>query len=157
MSTNTTTELPVEHAAFLEHARRPRFVQGVEEGHWKIEKIDWPSVIITVFAPNGKVALRFDLAQYPSEPPTAAPWDCSTDALLDVNNWPTGKRADQVFARGWAPQFGNALYVPLDRKAIESHPNWVSEYPGYLWDSTKSIVDYLLLVRQVLEGAEFHE
>ena len=136
-----------------------RFQAGVDRGDWRLveRKWTWPNPIIAVAtAPRmdspDEVALRFTVDGYPTLAPTSAPWDADEHAPLPPELWPTGGRVSLAFNPRWN---ANAIYIPCDRLAIAGHDPWLEQHKAYLWDPSKEIVDYLLVIHELLHSAGY--
>ena len=137
---------------FLEDVAGAAFAAGVDRGWWRLATVEWPHAVIEVKAaprlgsPDW-VALRFELSGYP-EAPSAQPWDPERQRMLDPGRWPGGSaRILSAFRPEWRP---DALYMPMDRLALEAHPDWPNLYARDAWDSGKDITQYLRAVRELI-------
>jgi hypothetical protein len=142
-----------------EHLAGGRFQAGADAGHWRIiEELNWPNIVIAVRAApreNGpeEFALLFDLTDYPTRAPTATPWDLETGAKLAEGRRPKGYRVGHAFRTNW--EGGRALYVPYDRVALEGHPAWRADCPGFVWDASKKLTFYLIKVHELLNDEDY--
>jgi hypothetical protein len=148
---------PDERAFHAGLARGP-FQLGVDEGRWRIVDVDWPRALIAISAARRPRApdeylLRFELAGYPHAEATATPWHSAEDRPLTHEERPKGGRATLAFRTDW--ENGRALYIPCDRVAIDSHPHWRTEHPGWLWSPTEGIVRYLRLIHDILNEDDY--
>jgi hypothetical protein len=128
------------------------FRAGVDRGWWRLLDLMWPYAVIEV-APAPRAgspdwfALRFDLSGYP-EAPTAQPWDADVGAPLPAARWPGGNaRILSVFNPGWRP---DALYLPMDRVALQGHDAWLTQHACHVWDPGKDFTQYLRVVHELL-------
>ncbi len=129
---------------------------GVLRGQWRIERLEWPYLHVTVAASERAtrelaLGLRVDVSDYPSVP-TASPWDIDADCLLPGERRPTGGRATMAFRADW--EEGRALYLPVDRVALTGHPDWPRQYARHTWDPERGIVVLLTLVYEILNEAD---
>ncbi len=150
--------VPPDERAFRAHVAGPRFQSGVDRGEWRLIEIEWPHALIGVTAAkraNGppEFVLWFELSGYPTSSPTATPWDLDQKSPLAPEKRPKGDRVGMAFRSDW--NGGVALYVPYDRVAIDSHPNWRTQYPRYVWDATKDITFYLRNVHELLNDEDY--
>jgi hypothetical protein len=128
------------------------FTAGVDRGWWRVASVQWPSAVLELALParagaDDWLALRFQLDGYP-EAPTAQPWDTQADAPLPPHRWPAGNgRIALAFNPGWRQ---DALYIPMDRQALDGHPEWRTRYACHTWDPGKDITQYLRLVRMLI-------
>jgi hypothetical protein len=128
------------------------FTAGVDRGYWRVVSIAWPHAVIEVAAAPRQGspdwwALRFDLSGYP-QAPTACLWDIASDSPLDGQGWPGGgPRIMAAFNPGWRAE---ALYLPVDRLALEGHDIWRERHACYIWDPGNDITQYLRVVRELL-------
>lgn len=146
-----------DERTFRSHVDAGPFQSGIERQDWRLISIEWPYAVIAVATPArqnapSEVALRFELSDYPQQPPTAQPWDISADAPLPPALWPVGGQAGEVFKPEWNSA---ALYIPCDRVAIQGHPGWVGQHPGHLWHPNLDISHYLRVVRNVLNSSGY--
>jgi hypothetical protein len=146
----TETTMSAAERLFRADLAGGRFCAGVDRGYWRLHSLDWPHAILEVAYAAGWFALRFDLTGYP-QAPTAQPWDIEADAALPRPRWPQGSaRLNRAFNPGWRT---DALYIPVDRLALEGHDGWRIQYAAYLWDPAGDICQYLDLVRDLLREA----
>ena len=142
-----------------EHLAGGRFRVGVDRGQWRIVgELEWPNILIAVSAAPrergpAEFVLRFDLTDYPTRAPTATPWDLGANVLLAQAQRPKGERVGRAFRADW--EGGRALYTPYDRVALDSHPNWRTQYPRYVWDPAKTIAFYLRNVHELLNDDDY--
>lgn len=130
-----------------------RFRAGAARGRWTLLGLEWPQLFVRVASWFGDgVVLKMDCSDYPHQPPTAMPWDVERSARLDFARWPRGGRVAKVFRPDWKD--GTALYLPCDRLSIEGHPNWLSEFPSYIWQPERGVVQYLEIVHELLQSHE---
>lgn len=147
-----------DHRVFDAHAKTPSFLAGVFRGDWRIESVNWPTVIISIAAAPRDGApdrfwLRCDLTNYPADSPTATPWDPDTNAQLAADRRPKGDDVAMVFRRDW--EDGRALYAPYDRVALTSHQNWVTEYPRTAWDATRDLTWWATRIWELLNDDDY--
>lgn len=133
------------------HLAEGRFEIAVASGRWNVERLAFPTFDVRVFGRDGDLGLRFDVAEYPARAPAGRAWDTARDVALEPQYWPTGGRADATFRKDWSAQHDGALYIALDRVALESHSDWCTRHDA--WTSSRSIYDYLLHVHHVLRAA----
>jgi len=131
------------------------FRLGEADGKWQLRKIAWPYALIDVVAVSGSFTFRFELSQFPVQPPTAQLWDPEADAPLPQQHWPQsrGGRIRDVFRPDW--QQGTALYLACDRVTIQTHPGWSTQMPARLWRNDGSIVQYLEELHVLLNSPDF--
>lgn len=153
---NNTDAVPIgpdERALASDLASIP-FAEGVDHKYWNLVEREGVVATFEIQSRNKRsVAVRLDCAGYPGVAPTGQLWSLATGLPLAEEFWPTGNRASEVFNPNWSRQFGGAFYFPYDRKAQPGHEGWSGVHPGYVWDPTKSIVDVLNLLREVLRSA----
>lgn len=153
MSTDATASaMLAPERLFRDDAANGDFAAGGDRGYWRVHSLCWPAAIIEVAAaprensPNS-YTLRFDLTGYP-EAPTAQFWDLQVDAPLAASEWPGGgERTMRAFNPGWNP---NALYLPVDRLALQGHDTWRTMPGNHAWDSSGDITQYVRLVHELL-------
>ena len=152
-----------DERTFRSHLAGARFQQGVDAGDWRMLNDAWPNPIFAVAAAAretapDELALRFSLSGYPTTGPTAAPWawdedDDDAGVPLPAELWPTGGRVATAFNPGWKP---NAIYIAMDRLAIEGHEAWRIQHPGLIWDPSRmTIVDYLKVIYELLHSSQY--
>ena len=133
------------------------FTAGVDRGYWRVASVIWPLAVIEIAAaPRTSSpswwAFRFDLTGYP-QAPTALPWDIATNAPLPGEHWPGGgPRIMAAFNPGWR---NDALYMPVDRLALEGHDAWRQKHPSYIWDPALDISQYLRIVHGLLNDPSY--
>lgn len=154
MSAAVAIELPPspDERTFRAHLLRPEFQAAVAARRWRVLDIHWPFALIAVSAavrPNGpdEFVLRFELTGYPSQAPTAIPFDLETEARLAPEKLPKGPRlsGNMAFRPDW-----QGLYLPVDRSAISGH-NWRT----WRWDDSCDITLYLRLVHELLNAEDY--
>lgn len=167
MTQDVTLRAPDERA-LLEHLDSARFQAGVDAGQWRlftcmehevcgrIPAIAWPFVLIAVSAAPRLQApveflLRFELSDYPHAAPSASPWDCTTNTLLEANRRPRGDRVGLIFRTDW--EGGRALYAPYDRIAATHWPR--DRYPQYAWHSRRDLTFFLDNVFELLNDDDY--
>ena len=132
---------------------------GEIEGRWRHIITTWPHVVIAVSAAlrtnaPPEYGFRFECTGYRQSPPTARPWDLTSNAPLARSSWPTGRSiVPSVFRPQWKD--GTCLYLPCDRLAIEGHGNWQHEYPTRLWNPSRGIVCYLEQLHDLLNSIDY--
>lgn len=137
----------------------PEFRCGEIEGRWRHVGTSWPYVVIRVSAAPRSGAppqftFRFECTGYRQVAPTAQLWDTEVNGPLAPQRWPTGRSiVPSVFRRDW--KNGTCLYLPCDRRSIEGHPNWISEYPSRLWDVSRGILCYLEQLHELLNSNDY--
>ena len=154
-----------DERTFRRHVAGGRFQQGVDRGEWRVVDAVWPNPIIAASAEiragaPTEVALRFTLGGYPTLGPTSEPWDAEAGTPLPHELWPTGPTGSRVataFNPAWQPRPGiHAIYIPMDRTAIEGHDQWHQLHPALIWDPTRmTIVDYLKVIHELLHSSQY--
>lgn len=61
--------------ALRAHLAEPKFRSGEHRGWWRVHCVDWPVLEAAVCTDHGELGLRLDLTGYPTQAPTAQPWD----------------------------------------------------------------------------------
>jgi hypothetical protein len=145
-----------DERALRAHLEGARFRSGVARGQWgPVGEIVWPRVLVTVTAAAREqmpeaYTFRFDCANYPVDPPTAAPWDTERGTLLDPGGWPAGTgRVGTAFGRN------DFVYLPCDRGALAHHPDWVGLHPHLLWTRDPDITFYLEQLHDLLNSPQY--
>jgi hypothetical protein len=146
---------------FWNHLSEVEFLLGEARGQWGVagdpQLPSWPRVIIWIRAPRSAtssevVYLNFDLAGYPSQAPTALPWNMETNQRLANNQWPKGStQIATAFNPGW--KNGSSLYIPMDRTPMTDHAPWQAKYPQLWWQPHFTIINYLQYVYEILYTA----
>ena len=134
----------------------PAFCLGQAEGRWRLLRIAWPFLQVSVTAKGGReFVLRFNCTGYPETAPTGGPWDPERDTVLAFEQWPrhNGGRVAAVFRTDW--KNGTALYIPCDRESLMGHDNWRTEMPSKIWRPADGIVQYLELVHELLNSRDY--
>lgn len=156
---------PPDKRVFQEDVESVGFLNGVVKGWWGFPDDHtlpapptWPYVILWLAAAERKNSpdrfyLRLDLAGYRAEAPTGTFCDPATGSPLDPTKRPKGRsgsRVERVFRTNW--KNGDAFYHPYDRVALPGHENWATENPNVVWTAKRTIVDYLLEFRKLLNS-----
>jgi len=137
----------------------PAFRCGEIEERWRLITTVWPHATIAVTAaprPNAptEYEFRFECSGYRQTPATGQPWDTGTNMPLPADRWPTGRAiVPSIFRPEW--KNGTCIYLPCDRLSIEGHPNWLSDHPAQLWDTTRGIVCYLEQLHELLTSNDY--
>ena len=143
--------------AFRADVQRAPFLLGEIEGRWELIALEETIAIIAVMAKDGRrYALRFDIAGFPQQPPTARLWDAATNAPLRFDQWPRsarGGRVSAVFRKEW--KGGSALYLPCDRESFAGHDSWLTQVPSKIWRPEIGIVHYLEQVHELLNSPDY--
>jgi hypothetical protein len=145
-----------DERAFRADLAKANFRLGEAEKRWQFLGIAWPYVLISVTAKNQLAfVLRFNCDGYPTNPPTAGPWDAARNAVLAFNRWPRsgGGRLGAVFRPDW--KGGTALYLPCDRESIVGHDNWRTQMPSKIWRPSAGIIQYLELAYELLNSSDY--
>lgn len=150
--------MTVSEKVFRAHLENGPFQSGVARKSWRFISINWPHAIIAVSAATRKEAatefyLRFELTDYPQTVPTAQSWDNEKNMLLEPNNRPCGGRVSMAFRTDW--EAGQALYLPCDRRAIMTHPDWRDKHPSMIWSPAGDITQYLRIVYDLLNSQDY--
>jgi hypothetical protein len=133
------------------------FEAGVDRGYWRLAGLAWPNAIIEIAAaprPGAPdwFALLFDLTGYP-QAPTSRLWDLGAGTPLARQLWPSGGlRVAAVFNPDWRD---DALYVPVDRLALEGHEGWLVKHACHAWDPAGDLTQYLRLIHELLNDDSY--
>jgi hypothetical protein len=58
-----------------------------------------------------------------------------------------------AFNPGWN---ANAIYIPMDRLALNGHDQWRELHRATIWDPNRmDIVDYLKVIHELLHSSEY--
>lgn len=149
---------PPDQRAFNAHANAASFVAGCYRGDWAIERVAWPVVDISVAAaPRPGAPDRFDLrcdfSNYPTDAPTATPWDPEGNCRLSTPQRPKGPDAGMVFRVDW--EEGRALYCGYDRVALAGHQNWVTDHPRTVWNASRDLTWWVRRIWELLNSDEY--
>lgn len=149
---------PPDQRAFDEQANDPAFRAGVHRGCWRIERVTWPVVDISVAAvpregAPDRFVLRCDLTNFPANAPSATLWDPDTDAMLPIERRPKGEDAGVVFRVDW--EGGRALYAPYDRVGLSTHQNWATDYPRTAWTPTRTLTWWVNRIFELLNDDDY--
>lgn len=151
-----TDEMNIAERAFRTHINKGPFLNGVTRGKWRLIDISWPYAFIAVSAAkrdNGpeEFIIRFELSNYPTEPPTADLWDMEKLSKLDASMRPCGEaRVSKAFRAD-----RSSLYLPCDRLEISSHPEWRDKHPSMLWSPDGDITQYLRIIHELLISIDY--
>jgi hypothetical protein len=152
MSDAEELELRASRRRLERDLKSGRVQAGVLRGDWTFGELAWPFLIVEVSADEASrgragLTLKVDVTGYPAAP-TACPWDPATNAQLAPEARPTGGRATLAFRTDW--EEGRALYLPVDRIALDGHPNWPQVYARDSWNPEEGIYQLLRLVYAIL-------
>lgn len=150
---------------FTSDLENSRVKEGIFNGKWGILSSengwpDWPSVFIWISAAErenspDKYYFKLDLLNYPSQAPLICIWDIANKAPLIESKRPSGgETITMLFRTNW--EGGNHLYAPYERRALATHPNWISEYPSLCWKPTDTILKVLEDILYALHSADYH-
>jgi hypothetical protein len=151
--------VPLDKQAFEQHINRPEFRLAKYERRWEILTVEWPNVFVRIYAEYregapGYFDFRFDCNGYPNAPPTAIPWDHSIGQPLAFARWPKGRsHIPSIFNPSW--ESGRSLYLPCDRFAIKSHPDWATRYPHWLWKADSGLSHYIRIIHGLLNSPDY--
>ncbi|WP_052324153.1 hypothetical protein [Flavihumibacter sp. ZG627] len=148
---------------FKQHVSEAGFQTGVDNLMWGIvdespEYPTWPLVVIWVQAASkenypDRYYFKFELSGYPSQAPTACPWNMEQNTRLSNDNWPKGSKfVSTTFRPEWNP---NALYAPCDRLAMPGHEGWQTVFPDLWWKPTFKIQVYLHFLHRLLNSGDY--
>lgn len=149
-------EMKIDEKVLRAHLEQGPFLSGVTKGRWRLVEIAWPHAIIAVSAAQRKNSpeefyLRFELTNYPEDPPTADLWDMDSSAKLDPTKRPCGSaRVSKAFRAD-----RSSLYLPCDRLEIAQHPEWRGVHPSMLWSSDGDLTQYLRIIHELLNSVDY--
>jgi hypothetical protein len=148
---DTAQTMASGHRMLIDDLNGSRFPVGVDRGYWRLIDLAWPTATFGVAAATRagapeEYAVRLELSTYP-QAPAGRLWDVERDQPLDIAQWPTGGRASQAFNPGWRP---DAIYLPVDRIALEGHDPWITQHPEFVWDRSRDVSQYLQLIHEIL-------
>lgn len=147
-----------DERTFRQHLDGGAFLLGAARGRWRLVSLRWPHAVIAVAAAPrpgspAEYGFRFELTNYPQQPPTAQLWDVERDQPLPPTRWPTGRsRLAAVFNPVWNPQ---AIYIPCDRAAILGHDLWRTQHPSMIWSAAGDITQYLRILHALLTSGDY--
>jgi hypothetical protein len=153
----SATQTPDERT-LRQHLAGGAFLRGQVRGRWRLVAICWPHAVISVSAAArpgspSEYGFRFELTNYPQDPPVAQPWDVVLDQPMAPTRWPTGRhRLAAAFNPGWNL---NAIYIPCDRLAIQGHDGWRTQHPSMIWRPTGDITQYLSILHELLNSGDY--
>lgn len=155
--------LSLSEECFLEHVAGPEFQAGAASGWWGVEpdtSVEWPYVVLWIAAPSrpnrpDRYHFRFHLQDFPTKGPTSMLWDPALKTKLAAEKRPKGTGdVAIVFRTDWKD--GEALYAPWDRVAYDDHGDWALKHASRAWKSTRTIVHYLRLTKELLDSTDYH-
>jgi hypothetical protein len=132
-----------------------RMCGAADGGRFGIVRYQHPCLLAWVQVGAGRLGLRLDVVGYPGAAPAGQPWNLETNTPLPTSRWPVGGRP--VFRLDWSVANGNAPYLAVDRVALRTHPNWMTELPSRAWNSCKTVYDYLAAVQEALSLSRLPE
>jgi hypothetical protein len=135
-----------------------RFRDGASRGFWRVLSLEWPFLLVAVSAAPrsgapGEFVLKIECSGYPTQAPTACPWDTETNAVLPAEKRPKGERAEQVFRSDW--ENGRALYAPWDRVALSGHSEWPARHARSMWHAHRDITFFLTNVYELVNDDDY--
>lgn len=150
-----------DERAFRTHIESGRFLRGVANHRWRLLSVQWPVAILAVSAADRptaptEYAFRLDVSGYPQQAPTARLWDGDSDTPLPTASRPTGvpgSSVERAFRTDW--NGGNALYLPCDRVALQSHPAWAAQHPDLYWTPSRDISFFLRILHDLLHSPAY--
>ena len=78
------------------------------------------------------------------------------NAELDHGKWPMGSgRIPIAFNPGWKTNGIAAVYLPCDRVALATHPEWLTQHAPLAWQADKDITFYLGIIHDYLNSPEY--
>lgn len=138
------------------------FQLGVSGAKWDVAMesgLAWPFVAFWIgAAPRAaapdRFAVRLDLTNYPTDPPTGTLWDLAARTILDAPKRPYGSgQTGRAFRIDW--QAGQAFYHPYDRIAARTHADWPQLYPHWVWTDRHTVTDLLTVLWDLLNCPEY--
>jgi len=154
LETDAAATVGPDERALVADLEDVRFLSAVDSGYWRLVGRDTTVVTFELTARTGRrIGVQLDCAGYPGGAPTGRLWSIADNIPLPVDQWPTGGRCAEVFNPSWSQQFGGAFYYPYDRQALAGHEPWANQHTGHVWDSSKTVVDALFLLREILRSA----
>lgn len=150
---------PPDQLLLIRDLGAPEFRSRELDGHWRLIELVWPHAMFAVSAaerPNSPVeySFRFECTGYPQTPPAAQLWDLESNSPVFANQRPLGKGlVSVVFRMDW--EGGKSLYLPCERVAINSHPDWRTQHPSRLWNPPRGIVCYLEQLYDILNSNDY--
>ena len=154
-----TTLVSLEQRLLEQDLAAATYRSGEIAGKWQHLSTSWPYVFISVAAearPGApdSYSFRFDCTGYRQTPPTARPWDASSNRPLAFPKWPAGRSLiPAVFRPDWKE--GTCLYIPCDRLSIDGHGDWINKYPNRIWQPKRGIVCYLEQLHDLLNQSDY--
>lgn len=143
------------------------FLSGAVKGLWgQVEGGDadtWPMAYLFMSAAKRDNApdrfyVRLDMTGYRSVGPTGRFWDPDTKQDLAYAKYPKGKPGSRfagIFRTdGWNDS-NKGFYHPYDRVAAASHTEWPAAMPHLVWNSNRTIVDYLEEFQTLLNCGDY--
>lgn len=131
------------------------FELGLARGQWGVHSQIGTELILCLRSPDGRdFALRCLCNGYPSAPPCIAAWSVERNSIALPEERPlaSGQLAI-VFRTDW--EGGNHLYHPMERCAIQTHPNWRHELPHRVWSTHLGIVQIVEEIYELLHSSDY--
>lgn len=148
-----------DESTFLAHLEEGNFQSGIDRGRWRLVSTKWPHAVIVVNAAErdgapSEYAFRFELSNYPSQSPTAQPWNVAGDSALPLAKWPGGVNRVANAFNGYKE--GTCLYLPCDRNALDTgHAAWRNLHPEMIWTASSDITHYLRIIHDLLQSRDY--
>jgi hypothetical protein len=123
----------------------------------------WPNAYFWMAAaPRDSAPDRYyvalNLAGYREVPPNGVFWDREKKQKLELGKWPKGKPGSRfalVFRTDGFSFAGRAFYHPYDRLPLSDHHEWPTQLPHLIWNSDRTIVDYLEEFQSLLTCGDY--
>ncbi len=133
------------------------FQNGIDRGKWSLLfdlSQKYPEMFVKVNSPHGEFTLKINLEGYPAIAPLGRLWDLENDQILPANKRPTGIENQVAFRMEYGSPTSFSLYIPCDRGAMKTHPEWKGKYPDDWWKPTDTVYKYVRFVYDILNTAD---
>jgi len=117
------------------------FIDGVEKRRWRLVDQAFPDLDIAISAtePDGEqteYVFRFELTNYPAQPPMVRIWDPTTNSPLPKDRRPQGNPRIALAFQVWGK---DTVYRPWDR-CTGPHNGNAARLPNSAWRSDRTLI-----------------
>lgn len=117
------------------------FIAGVEAGRWRLVNQAFPLMDIAISAtePEGKTSeyvFRFELTNYPGQPPMVRIWDAEAGTPLPVGRRPAGNSRVVKAFQSWGT---DTVYRPWERHT-GPHSGNATNFPHLAWRADRNLI-----------------
>lgn len=129
------------------------FQDAIDRGRWSLvypANETFPELYVKMNSPLGEFTLKLNIEGYPTVAPLGRLWDLDSDETLDKAKRPVVLNNQVAFRMEYGKPTCNSLYIPCDRCAMKTHPDWKTKYPADWWKPTDTIFKYVNFVYHLI-------